>query len=293
MEKEKKPVYKRWWFFVGMLFIFMGCIITRKDMNISNDVSTSASLISNNIINEVSEIGMNEVEKITAESNTSQKVDKIMLKAKEDSKMITEDIKKEAMEFIRNNKSNFYKDNETMEKAIYYGYLLERAYEKNDKKYANLGMDVYQAVKYVYRGVEKIDDVATQENLKQIEKDLEKISEEIIPTAQNITSKETKMEDIAISIAQKNALLTAKDYLNYTAFSYKGLIEQLKYEGYSVQEATYGADNCKADWNEQAAKMAKQYMDYKSFSKSGLIEQLEYEGFTKEQAQYGVSSVGY
>ena len=293
MEKEKKPVYKRWWFFVGMLFIFMGCIITRKDMNISNDVSTSASLISNNIINEVSEIGMNEVEKITAESNTSQKVDKIMLKAKEDSKMITEDIKKEAMEFIRNNKSNFYKDNETMEKAIYYGYLLERAYEKNDKKYANLGMDVYQAVKYVYRGVEKIDDVATQENLKQIEKDLEKISEEIIPTAQNITSKETKMEDIAISIGQKNALLTAKDYLNYTAFSYKGLIEQLKYEGYSVQEATYGADNCKADWNEQAAKMAKQYMDYKSFSKSGLIEQLEYEGFTKEQAQYGVSSVGY
>ncbi len=95
------------------------------------------------------------------------------------------------------------------------------------------------------------------------------------------------------TLGEKNALSKAKDYLAYTAFSYTGLIEQLEYEGFSKAEATYGADNCKADWNEQAAKKAKDYIDYTSFSKSGLIEQLEYEGFTKAQAEHGASAVGY
>ena len=95
------------------------------------------------------------------------------------------------------------------------------------------------------------------------------------------------------TMGERNALETANDYLRVMAFSYTGLIEQLEYEGYSKQEATYGADNCEADWNEQAAEMAKQYIDTMSFSRSGLIEQLEYEGFTKEQAEYGASSVGY
>lgn len=71
------------------------------------------------------------------------------------------------------------------------------------------------------------------------------------------------------------------------AFSYSGLIEQLEYEGYSTEEATYAVDNCGADWKEQAAKKAEEYLNSMSFSKSGLIEQLEYEGFTHEQAVYG------
>lgn len=77
------------------------------------------------------------------------------------------------------------------------------------------------------------------------------------------------------------------------AFSYKGLVEQLEYEGYSNEEATYAVDNCGANWNEQAAKKAESYMSYMSFSRSGLIEQLEYEGFTSKQAEYGVTAVGY
>lgn len=95
------------------------------------------------------------------------------------------------------------------------------------------------------------------------------------------------------TLGQKNALSKAKSYLAYSSFSYKGLIEQLEYEEFSHEEAIYGADNCGADWNEQAAKKAKSYMDYSSFSKNGLIGQLEYEGFTKEQAQYGASTVGF
>lgn len=96
-----------------------------------------------------------------------------------------------------------------------------------------------------------------------------------------------------VTLGQKNALSSAKSYLNVSAFSYNGLKEQLKYEGYSDEEATYAVDNCGADWNEQASKSAKSYMNISSFSKSGLIDQLKYEGFTAEQAEYGASAVGY
>lgn len=106
------------------------------------------------------------------------------------------------------------------------------------------------------------------------------------PSDEGATSGEATME-------QKNSLGAALDYLAYTAFSYSGLISQLEYEGYSTESATYAADNCGADWNEQAAKMAQDYISYSSFSRDGLIEQLEYEGFTAEQAEYGATAVGY
>lgn len=95
------------------------------------------------------------------------------------------------------------------------------------------------------------------------------------------------------TLGEKNALKTAKNYLSTMAFSYKGLIKQLEFEGYSNEEATYGADNCGADWNEQAAKCARNYLNTMSFSKSSLINQLEFEGFTSEQAKYGAEAVGY
>lgn len=97
----------------------------------------------------------------------------------------------------------------------------------------------------------------------------------------------------AVTIGQRNALKKAKNYLDVMAFSYSGMIKQLEYEGYSNAEAVYGADNCGADWNEQAAKKAESYLDVMSFSRSGLIEQLTYEGFTQAQAEYGATAVGY
>lgn len=95
------------------------------------------------------------------------------------------------------------------------------------------------------------------------------------------------------SMEEKNAMSSAKDYLAYTAFSYNGLIDQLEFEGYSTEASTYAADNCGADWNEQAAKSAQSYLDFSSFSRQGLIDQLIFDGFTQEQAEYGVTAVGY
>ena len=86
----------------------------------------------------------------------------------------------------------------------------------------------------------------------------------------------------------KNALWAAKNYLAVMPFSHKGLIEQLEFEGYSHSEAEYAADNCGANWKEQAVKAAEGYLDIMPFSRSELIEQLEFEGFTYEQAVYGV-----
>ena len=102
------------------------------------------------------------------------------------------------------------------------------------------------------------------------------------------TSSVQKSEtSLTMTSSQKNAVKKAESYLKYSAFSYTGLIEQLEYEGYSNDDATYAALNCGADWKEQAAKKAEEYLKYSAFSKSGLIEQLEYEGFTHEQAVYG------
>lgn len=109
-------------------------------------------------------------------------------------------------------------------------------------------------------------------------------------TAEATTAEKSTQEDTPTT-GEINALNSAYDYLDYSAFSRSGLIEQLEYEGYTTEEATYAVDNCGADWNEQAVKSAQEYLDSGSFSKAGLIEQLEYEGFTKKQATYGVNQV--
>ena len=91
---------------------------------------------------------------------------------------------------------------------------------------------------------------------------------------------------------QTNAVSMAKSYLDYTAFSHDGLVEQLEYEEFTHEEAVYGADNCGANWNEQAVKQAKSYLDYTAFSHDGLVEQLEYDKFTHEQAVNGADNCG-
>jgi hypothetical protein len=105
---------------------------------------------------------------------------------------------------------------------------------------------------------------------------------------QDATAEDTGSE----TVSQSNAREKAASYLEFSAFSREGLIEQLEYEGFSQADAEYAADAVGADWNEQAALKAQQYLDVSAFSRKGLIEQLEYEGFTKAQATYGADAVG-
>lgn len=210
----------------------------------------------------------------TADPNTSNMVDQIALTAKKYADALTDEQVSAILTDVKNANHQFYADNATMEKYMWYGCLLDYKFDDTEAR-SSLGTDLFQAIKYVYRNAETVEDSATVENLNQIDKDFSKIEEENMTTA------------------QKNALSSARSYLDYSAFSYTGLIEQLEYEGYSTEDATFAVDRCGADWNEQAAKCAQSYLDYSSFSRDGLIEQLKYEGFTAEQAEYGVSAVGY
>ena len=101
------------------------------------------------------------------------------------------------------------------------------------------------------------------------------------------------IEEQASEVEKQNCLKRANGYLNFTAFSRKGLYDQLKYDGYSDAACCYAVNNCGADWYEQAGKRAEGYMQLTSFSRSGLISQLEFDGFTHDQAVYGASCVGY
>ena len=117
--------------------------------------------------------------------------------------------------------------------------------------------------------------------------------EPVLEQKQEKTDVEEPADEPEATLGEQNALKAGISYIEYGGFSKKGLIEQLKYEGYSDDEAKYGANNCGANWKEEAAESAKSYMDYSSFSREGLIDQLLYEGFTQEQAEYGAKSVGY
>jgi len=117
------------------------------------------------------------------------------------------------------------------------------------------------------------------------------------PTTQAPATKAPKPKP-KITKSQEQAIGAAQDYLDYSAFSRKGLIEQLSSdagEGFPKADAIFAVDHIKVNWNEQAAKSAKEYLAYSHFSRKGLIEQLESdagEGFTHSQAVYGVKKAG-
>jgi hypothetical protein len=109
---------------------------------------------------------------------------------------------------------------------------------------------------------------------------------------ENTTNIQPKQEESKETTSQRNAIRTAENYLKIKGFSRTGLIDQLKFEDFSEEDAVYAVDNISIDYNDQAKKSAESYMDIKGFSKGGLIEQLKFEGFTQAQAEYGATTVG-
>jgi hypothetical protein len=95
-----------------------------------------------------------------------------------------------------------------------------------------------------------------------------------------------------LTVAQENAKGSAEDYLDMSGFSKKGLIEQLKFEGYKSKDIDAALATMRINWNAEAAESAESYVSMSHFSHKSLTEQLEFEGFTSKQAAYGVKSVG-
>lgn len=114
-------------------------------------------------------------------------------------------------------------------------------------------------------------------------------------TAENGDAAKTKLETSGIAVAKtgdKSAVDTALNYLTCMTFSRRQLIEQLRFDGFSTEEATQGVDDCGADWKEQALLSAQNYVDTDvlSYSYDGLIAQLTADGFSDEEALYGANN---
>ena len=91
---------------------------------------------------------------------------------------------------------------------------------------------------------------------------------------------------------QKNALAKAKQYLKIIPFSHDGLVDQLEFDKFSHEDAVYAADNCGADWRDQACMKAKQYLENIPFSYQELVDQLEFDKFSHDDAVYAVDHCG-
>lgn len=100
------------------------------------------------------------------------------------------------------------------------------------------------------------------------------------------------------TLAQRNAISAAKDYLSAMGFSRAGLIEQLSSQygdGYAHADAVFAVDHLTVDWNKQAVRTAKEYLSTGHFSRAGLIEQLSSAAgsrYTHAQAVYAANVVG-
>lgn len=118
-------------------------------------------------------------EKAKQEAAASATVDSIAKKAKEAAKTASDSDLKTAYTYIHDTYTDCFGSNEVMEQMMYYGWLMEYAYEGNESmiNYYNVGQDAEQLVKYVYRGTEKPEDAGPQENIRQIKESIAKIDQ--------------------------------------------------------------------------------------------------------------------
>lgn len=110
----------------------------------------------------------------TAEKNSSEMVDQIARTAKSNIDKFSDANADDIIEIIRKTDHRYYANADDMEKFMWYGFLLDYKYDDSDPR-SELGTDLTQAIKYVYRFIETTYDDATQENLRQIDKDLARI----------------------------------------------------------------------------------------------------------------------
>ena len=89
----------------------------------------------------------------------------------------------------------------------------------------------------------------------------------------------------------ENAIESAEAYNKIFAYSKKGLIENLKYEGFSEEIAECAVKSINANWKENCVRSAHSYLEIISYSKEELIHQLDYVGFTAEEIDYAMDKI--
>ncbi|MDY5584580.1 MAG: Ltp family lipoprotein [Arcanobacterium sp.] len=162
-----------------------------------------------------------------------------------------------------------------------------------------IGLGVLIGIAAIGSGLSGDSSSADKEQSSTVVSDTQTVQEENEDATEVVAASaesEEETEDVAaepeMTLSQRNAIRQAESYLDFSAFSKSGLIDQLEFEGYSKEDATFAVENITVDWNEQAAKSAENYLEFSPFSRQGLIDQLMFEGFSQAEAEYGVNSVG-
>ena len=96
-------------------------------------------------------------------------------------------------------------------------------------------------------------------------------------------------------IWDEQALRAAENYLCHFCFSREGLIDMLKFNKFTKEQANNAVNRLesagKVDWNEQAVKQAEIYSIGHNFFNQKIVNQLRQSKFTKEQAERAVNIV--
>ena len=212
--KATKPFYKKWWFWVIVVCIVMGGIAGGGETEepVAPDATEPTAIMetvepSTEDAEPVAEEpeSETEAEPVVEESDETEtgfdldKANEKVLAISTEARAaaaegVTDAQRDEAVKFIADHYPNYYADNETMEQAMAYGFLLKYAYRDDEasQAYAWLGRDVEQAITYVYRRYETVEDEATQTNLERIQERLEELGLVGQPDQQEVTEPTTE-----------------------------------------------------------------------------------------------------
>ena len=103
----------------------------------------------------------------------------------------------------------------------------------------------------------------------------------------------TKERDKIKNNNQEKVVAAAKSYIEYAPMSKEGMIEQLKYENFSQDDAEYAVNHANIKWDEQASRSAVVFIGYSNPTTNELKEQLQFEKFSDEEINYALEHNGF
>lgn len=110
-----------------------------------------------------------------------------------------------------------------------------------------------------------------------------------MPNAEDLVTGEAK-EQLE---AQESAADSARLMLEQGPISHDALVEALEQQGYDSYDAVVAADDCGADWDQQAADAARSAMSEQALSKGALRDELVRHKFTDSQIDAATSSLDF
>lgn len=276
--KAKKPIYKKWWFWVIIAVVAIGII---GSINGGNESSTNTDNGSS-VVQSGDE---------TNNNTTDNKTDSAKIAVADFSTMSKADIEnwattnKVAVKFSEEYSdtiasgsviSQSKKANETVKEGATIKVVISKG-KKPSVEYQNALKKAESYSKMMHMSKQKIYDQLTSEYGEKFPADAAQYA----------------IDNLNVDY-KANALEKADSYSKTMHMSKQKIYDQLTSEygeKFTAEEAQYAVDNLKADYKANALEKAKSYQQTMSMSKDRIYSQLtsDYgEKFTAEEAQYAI-----